>query len=109
MDGRERELRVAKIGEEPLHPAKPELLGPRREPLHPRDVVHVRAPGSAESVELAPVALELLTLGFDDVGGCARDEALVGEHRLAAADLLSQPLALGLGGAPDPSRPLARA
>ena len=36
---------------------------------------------SAERLELAPVALELLALGLDDLGRRVRDEALVREHR----------------------------
>ena len=39
----------------------------------------------AERIELAPVALELLALGLDDVAARVRDEALVREHLLARA------------------------
>ena len=53
---------------------------------------------AAECVELRLVALELLPLGSDDVARSVLDEALVGELRLAAGDLLAQPLALDLDG-----------
>src|SRR4051794_31447653 len=41
----------------------------------------------ADCVEFTPVALELLALGLDDVGGRAGGEALVREHPLGALDL----------------------
>src|SRR5206468_27991 len=52
---------------------------------------------AADGIELAPVALELLALGSDDLGRRIRDEALVAEHLLAALDLLAQPRDLRLG------------
>ena len=42
---------------------------------------------AAEGIELTAVAGELLALALDDVGGRARDEALVAEHPLGARDL----------------------
>src|SRR5882672_11378319 len=51
----------------------------------------------AEGIELAPVALELLSLGGHDLGRRIRDKLLVREHLLAATDLLEQPRALGIG------------
>ena len=52
----------------------------------------------AECLELAPIALKLLALRFDDLGWCVRDETLVRQHSLRAADLLAQPLLLRLDG-----------
>src|SRR4051812_26362949 len=52
---------------------------------------------TADGIELAPVALELLALGVDDRGRRVRDEALVRELFLRTLDLLAQPFALGVG------------
>src|SRR2546426_7544507 len=51
----------------------------------------------AECIELAPVALELLSLGGNDLGRRIRDELFVRKHLLATTDLLEQPLALRIG------------
>ena len=90
VDRRVGALRVAELGEQRAHPVEPELRpGPgaeqRRDPVSP-----------ADGIELAPVALELLALRLDDLGGAFCDEALVREHPLGARDLLAQPLALGV-------------
>ena len=61
VDRRERALRIAERVEERAHPVEPELLGPRRERSRPSQ--------SPMCVELTPVALELLALGLDDLGG----------------------------------------
>ena len=57
---------------------------------------------AAEGGELAAVALELLTLGGDDLGRGVRDEALVREHSLCPRDLLAETLQLGVAIAVDP-------
>src|SRR5438270_10588016 len=49
----------------------------------------------ADRIQLTTVALELLALGFDDLGGSLRGEALVGEHALGSGDLRAEPLPLG--------------
>src|ERR671915_2265275 len=63
------------------------------------DATHAVASGvlAAESLELTPVAGELLALGVDDVWRRALDEALVREHPLGARDLLAEPLELCRG------------
>ena len=53
-----------------------------------------RSQSTADCIELAPVALELVALFGDDIGRGVRDEALVREHLLGARDLAAQPLAL---------------
>src|SRR5689334_21923786 len=55
-----------------------------------------RRGSGADRRELAPVALELLALGVDHVGGGAGDEALVREHPLGPRDLLLEPRPLRL-------------
>src|SRR4051794_9777416 len=53
-----------------------------------------RRPGSSERLELGLEPRELRALAVDDVGGRLRDEALVAELALGAADLGLEPLAL---------------
>src|SRR5438874_9056277 len=50
---------------------------------------------TAESIELPPVARELLAFGLHDVGRRVLNEAPVREHPLRAGDLLLQALDLG--------------
>src|SRR4029453_11451408 len=54
-------------------------------------------PLTGESIELPPVARELLAFRLDDLGRRPLDETVVGEHPLGAPDLLLQPLDLGGG------------
>src|SRR5919109_1035806 len=49
---------------------------------------------TAEGIELAPVAGELLALALDHVGGRIGDEALIPEHSLGACYLLAKTLDL---------------
>ena len=65
-----RALRIAEVGEERAHPPESELLRPRREPLEPGD----GRPAVERARAQRPVALELLALGLDDLGGRVRDE-----------------------------------
>src|SRR3954447_10926011 len=51
---------------------------------------------TADGIELALVALELLALFGHDIGRRVGGEALVREHRLAACDLAAKPFALRL-------------